>query len=42
MNYNQMIIYCTKYNINMYNDNGKHITYNKLDNKINEHTNKKT
>ena len=41
MNYNKIIKYCDKYNINRYTYNGKPFTYNKLKHLINEHTNKK-
>ena len=41
MNYNKIIKYCDKYNINRYAYNGKPLTYNKLTHLINDHTNKK-
>ena len=41
MNYNKIIKYCDKYNINRYTYNGKPFTYNKLKHLINDHTNKK-
>ena len=41
MNYNKIIKYCDKYNINRYTYNGKQFTYNKLKHLINDHTNKK-
>ena len=41
MNYNKIIEYCDKYFINGYSYNGKPLTYNKLKNWINDHTNKK-
>ena len=42
MNYNQIIIiYCKKYNINIYSENGVPLTYNKLRHIVNDHTNKK-
>ena len=41
MNYNKIIIYCKKYNINIYCDNGKTLTYNKLRHIYNNHKNKK-
>ena len=41
MNYNKIIKYCDKYFINRYSYNGKPLTYNKLKNLINDHTNKK-
>jgi hypothetical protein len=42
MNYNKIIKYCNKYNIKRYTPNGKPLTYNKLKNIANDHTNKKT
>ena len=41
MNYNKIIKYCDKYNIDRYTYNGKPFTYNKLTHLINDHTNKK-
>ena len=41
MNYKQLKIYCDKYNINIFNENGKLFKYNNLRNKINDHKNKK-
>ena len=41
MYYNQILKYCNKYNINVYCENGKKLTYNKLRNIVNNHTNKK-
>ena len=41
MNYHKIQIYCDKYNINRYTPNGKPLTYNKLNNIVNDHTNKK-
>ena len=41
MNYNKIITYCNKYNINRYTDFGKPLTYNKLKHVISDHTNKK-
>ena len=41
MNYNKIIKYCDKYNIKRYTDFGKPLTYNKLKNIVNDHTNKK-
>ena len=41
MNYKQLKIYCDKYNINIFNENGKLFKYNNLRNKINDHENKK-
>ena len=42
MNYNKILIYCKKYNINIYTDVGKLLTYNKLLHIYNNHKNKKT
>ena len=41
MYYNQILKYCKKYNINVYCENGKKLTYNKLRHIVNNHTNKK-
>ena len=41
MNYNKIIIYSKKYNINIYTDVGKTLTYNKLFHIVNNHTNSK-
>ena len=41
MNYNKIITYCNKYNINRYTEFGKPLTYNKLKHIINDHTSKK-
>ena len=41
MNYNKIITYCNKYNINRYTDFGKPLTDNKLKHVINDHTSKK-
>jgi len=41
MNYNKIITYCNKYNINRYTDFGKPLTYNKLNNIISVHKSKK-
>ena len=41
MNYNKIINYCNKYNIKRYTDVGKPLTYNKLNNIVNEHTHEK-
>ena len=41
MNYNKIIKYCNKYNINRYTEFGKPLTYNKLKHIINDHTSKK-
>ena len=41
MNYNKIIKYCDKYNIKRHTDFGKPLTYNKLKNIVNDHTNKK-
>ena len=41
MYYNQILKYCNKYNINVYCENGKKLTYNKLRHIVNNHTNKK-
>ena len=40
MNYNKIIRYCGKYNINRYTGNDKPLTYNKLLHIVNDHTNK--
>ena len=41
MNYNKIITYCNKYNINRYTEFGKPLTYNKLKHVISDHTSKK-
>ena len=41
MNYNKIITYCNKYNINRYTEFGKPLTYNKLKHVISDHTHKK-
>ena len=41
MNYNKIIIYCDKYNINRYTPNGKPLTYNKLIHRVEQFESKK-